>query len=83
MQTSILLDFPLCSVQQSSEWSRSQWKDEAGRLSVIQEEAPVGNWKRGPAPQTEVGVGDRNLGVVHTEMNIPPRQVDVLPRNSI
>lgn len=31
----------------------------------------------------EVAIGDINLGAIHIEVNIPPRQVDVLPRNCV
>lgn len=31
----------------------------------------------------EVAIGDINLGAIHIELNIPPRQVDVLPRNCV
>lgn len=74
---------PLGLVQQSSEWSSSEWKDEAGRHSVIQVEVPMGNWNSGSATQRQAGVGDRNLSVIHIKMNIPPRRVDVLPRKCL
>ena len=43
----------------------------------------MGSWNWGPATQTEAGVGDRNLGVIHKELNIPPRWVDVPPRKCL
>lgn len=39
---------------------------------------------RGDLPlRRQAATGDTNLGAIHIEVNIPPRQVDVLPRNSV
>lgn len=38
---------------------------------------------RGLSLKREVAIGDINLGAIHIEMNILPRQVDVLPRNCV
>ena len=40
----------------------------------------MGNWNWVPATPRESGVGDRNVGVIHMEMSISFKWVDVLPR---
>lgn len=59
-----------------------QWKDGAGRHSYSGRGAR-GKLEAGPAPQREVAVREINLGVTHTEMNIPPRLVDMLPKSCV